>query len=114
MEIKFGAFLRKEREKSNLTLKDITDKMGWSVVYLSDIERGKRNPPSDNNLFKISKILGIRFWELLDLANRERGRVELSLHGKSESVTNLALYLSKSWDDLDDLDADRIRVILKS
>lgn len=37
-----GETIREAREKSGLYLKDLAEYMGWSVVKLSDIERGRR------------------------------------------------------------------------
>lgn len=109
-----GDFLRDKRKSSKLTLKDVTSKMGWSVVYLSDIERGRRNPPSNDRLLEISKILKINFDDLLNLANEERGKIELCLHDKSVSVSKAALSLSRSWEGISDSEANEITKILSN
>lgn len=40
----FGARLRELRQGRNLTLSDLADGAGISLTYLSQIERGSRNP----------------------------------------------------------------------
>lgn len=43
----FGQFIAIEREKSQLTQKELAAKVGISAQYLNDIERGRRGPPPD-------------------------------------------------------------------
>ncbi len=38
-----GANLRTLREKAGLSLRKVADRLGVSVPYLSDLERGRRN-----------------------------------------------------------------------
>ena len=38
-----GATARLEREKSNISLRNLAKEMGISAPYLSDLERGNRN-----------------------------------------------------------------------
>jgi transcriptional regulator with XRE-family HTH domain len=40
----FGARLRELRREKNLTLSGLADSAGISLTYLSQIERGSRNP----------------------------------------------------------------------
>ena len=59
----FGLYLRKLRETRNLRQADLAEKIGVSVVYISDIERGHRNPPDSEKL---------QIWvELLSLSSNE-------------------------------------------
>lgn len=46
----FGLYLRKLREDRNLRQADLAEKIGVSPVYISDIERGRRNPPDSEKL----------------------------------------------------------------
>ena len=41
----FGAFIAQKRLEKDVKLKPIADKLGVSVTYLSDIIKGRRNPP---------------------------------------------------------------------
>ncbi|MDR2489737.1 MAG: helix-turn-helix domain-containing protein [Desulfovibrio sp.] len=81
----FGDLLRSMREQAGKTLKDLAGHMGWSIVYLSDIERGKRNPPNVGDVKKMAVALGIEAATLLDAANRQRNRVELNI-GLSRTI----------------------------
>jgi cytoskeletal protein RodZ len=46
-----GQIIRKKREQLNLTLDEVSNRIGFSKPYLSTIETGKvKNPPSDELL----------------------------------------------------------------
>jgi len=107
--MKFGSYIRKIRENSSLSLKEVSDKLSWSVVYLSDIERGRRNPPNKEKMKELSEILGVPYNELLDYANKEKDHIELETVNKSENVTDLAYALARSWDKIDDNIANDIK-----
>lgn len=55
MEI--GPKIRYLRKKNNYTLKELAEKTGLSISFISDIENGRRKPSIDN-LNKLSKALG--------------------------------------------------------
>jgi len=59
----------------DIKLKDIADAMGMTASYLSDIIKGRRNPPEMQIIEKIALVLKLSSDEkneLLDLAGRER------------------------------------------
>jgi len=109
---RFGERLRELREASRKRLKDLADVMGWSAVYVSDIELGRRNPPSPEHIRKISEFLGVNPKELFDLADREMKRVELELDEQNPDRTEMALMLARSWDGLTEDDVIQIKEIL--
>ncbi|MEW6736627.1 MAG: helix-turn-helix transcriptional regulator [Acidobacteriota bacterium] len=110
---KFGKQLRKWREEASLRLIDLAEKMGWSVVYLSDIELGRRNPPTPEKIKELARLLNRRADDLLNLADQEKERVELGLVDKSPHLTEAALMLARSWDGLNDEEAQQIIEILR-
>ncbi len=108
----FGQALRKHRQKAGLYLKDVAEKMGWSTVYLSDLERDRRNPPSPEKIKKLADILGIPSGILLEAASRTREVIELPLE-KGSTASEIALMLARSWDGLTKEDAEKIKKILE-
>ena len=55
MRGEFGDFvnsMRKGRAENggDILLRDLADRLGWSVSYLSDILKGRRNPPEMKHL----------------------------------------------------------------
>jgi len=68
-----GQIIRKKREQLNLTLDEVSSRVGFSKPYLSTIETGKvKNPPSDELLRKLEKILKFKSGLLLHIAHLER------------------------------------------
>jgi len=68
-----GHIIRKKREKLRLTLDEVSSRIGFSKPYLSTIETGKvKNPPSDELLTKLEKILEFEPGLLLHIAHMER------------------------------------------
>jgi phage repressor protein C with HTH and peptisase S24 domain len=67
-----GQIIRKKREELNLTLDEVSSRIGFSKPYLSTIETGKvNNPPSDALLRKLEKILKFESGLLLHIAHIE-------------------------------------------
>jgi len=68
-----GQILREKRERMNLTLDDVSSRVGFSKPYLSTIETGKvKNPPSDELLTKLEKVLEFERGLLLHIAHMEK------------------------------------------
>jgi len=68
-----GQIIRNKREQLNLTLDEVGSRVGFSKPYLSTIETGKvKNPPGDELLKKLEKILEFEPGLLLHIAHMER------------------------------------------
>jgi repressor LexA len=68
-----GQIIREKRERLNLTLDEVSSRIGFSKPYLSTIETGKvNNPPSDQLLLKLEKALEFEPGLLLHIAHMER------------------------------------------
>ena len=76
----FGRYIDDKRRGrgaggDDIKLKDIAEAMGMTASYLSDIVKGRRNPPEMQILEKIAVVLKLTSDEkevMLDLAGRER------------------------------------------
>jgi len=110
---KFGKRLRELRESSEIRLVDLAREMGWSSVYLSDIERGRRNPPTAEKIRQIAEFIRCDPSELLDTANRDRKKVIINIDTESVKHNETALMLARSWEDLTDEEIEKIKRILK-
>ena len=67
-----GQIIRKKREQLNLTLDEVSRRIGFSKPYLSTIETGKvKNPPSDELLRRLERILEFEQGLLLHIAHME-------------------------------------------
>jgi repressor LexA len=68
-----GQIIRSKREELDLTLDEVSRKVGYSKPYLSTIETGKvKNPPSDDLLTRLERVLKFEQGLLLHLAHMER------------------------------------------
>jgi transcriptional regulator with XRE-family HTH domain len=66
--------MRAARRDAGVTLQTLSAAVGVSIVYLSDIERGRRNPPRWEIVERIEQALGLppRWLDALVLLERPR------------------------------------------
>ena len=84
-----GQIIRKKREELRLTLDEVSNRAGFSKPYLSTIETDKvKNPPSDELLTKLEKILGFEPGILLYLAHMERVPPDIRQQYESAEAEN--------------------------
>jgi transcriptional regulator with XRE-family HTH domain len=76
-----GTVIRRERRERGLTLKELAQRAALSVVYLGEIERGKKYP-SALVLERLAEALGLDVFELLELVAWEMRAAEqpVTLH----------------------------------
>lgn len=101
----FGEFLQKKREEKQITLRKMAENLGMSAPYLSDIEKGRRNPPEIEKLEQIAQILLLSDEDkttMLNLAGKMRNTVAPDL---PEYIMNRD-YVSAALRTARDLDAD--------
>ena len=109
----FGEFLQKKREERQITLRGMAEKLKMSAPYLSDIEKGRRNPPEMDKLQLIAQILGLTEEEnaiMLDLAGKMRNTVapDLPEYIMERDYVSAALRTAR---DLDASDADWLKFV---
>ena len=82
MAVEFGKFIAEKRLEKDVKLKPIAERLGVSVTYLSDIIKGRRNPPDKDGLEIFAEMLSLNETEkaeMFDLAGRERNQVSPDL-----------------------------------
>jgi repressor LexA len=68
-----GEVIRSKRQELDLTLDEVSGRVGFSKPYLSTIETGRvNNPPSDELLRKLEQVLKFEKGELLHIAHLEK------------------------------------------
>ncbi len=65
MENTFGTYMRTLRKEKGLTLKQVEKEAKVSNAYLSQIERGLRNPPHPDILRRLAEVYDVTHQELL-------------------------------------------------
>lgn len=93
MEVRFGDVARTARVKARVSLRDLASRLQWSPVYVSDIERGTRNPPSAEKAREWAEAVGADGDEFVSLSLMGRDAVELPVADHAE----LALALARKW-----------------
>jgi len=83
--VKFGTYLRNLRKQKGLTLKQVEKTARVSNSFLSQVERGVRNPPRADILNRLAVVYSVSVHDLLEAAGyvtvkpgemQERERVE--------------------------------------
>lgn len=107
MKGEFGAFINDKRkgrgpDRTDILLRDLAKAMGdMSVTYLSDILKGRRNPPEMKLLNIIAEKLSLSSEEkaeMFDLAGRERDEAAPDLPGyiMDENIPHVRAALRKA------------------
>ena len=68
-----GAILRAQREDQGRTLRDVAESARVSVAYLSEVERGRKEPSSEV-LVAVCRALGLRLVDLVGSGARRSSR----------------------------------------
>lgn len=91
MRVEVGELLRLKRVEKRQTLGDIASLVGVSSNYISEIEKGIKNNPSDEIIVKLAEIFSIDEDELFTGFNK----VPLSARNEIESHPSLIKALSQ-------------------
>lgn len=100
----FGKALRKLRIDRGDILKTMADKLNMTASYLSAIECGKRNIPSDL-ISKLTLVYDLTAAEqeiLSEAHDRSLNSIEIELSTNSTNKRDLALQFARKFDDIDD------------
>ncbi len=87
-----GQIIRQKREQLSMTLDEVSNRVGFSKPYLSTIETGKvKNPPSDELLTKLERVLKFDTGLLLHIAHLERMPSDVRQEYESREAENQKL-----------------------
>jgi repressor LexA len=87
-----GQIIRDKREQLEMTLDEVSHRVGFSKPYLSTIETGKvKNPPSDELLTKLERTLRFESGFLIHMAHLERMPSDVRGLYESREAENLRL-----------------------
>ena len=82
-KMRFGEYIRCQRLRREITLREMSEALGISLSMLSDIEQLRKNPFSTEVIDRFCKYLGLPEEErvrMLDLAAVERGMMPSDLN----------------------------------
>jgi transcriptional regulator with XRE-family HTH domain len=110
----YGEMLRLLRRNSHKSLEDLASIAGCSISFVSQVERGVKNPPPDDVTEKWLCFLDAteRLGELVMASRRSTKRLSVSTEGKDDRATNVLLSLARRY-EADQLSEDEIEAIEK-
>lgn len=100
--LNFGQFICEKRKSQGLTQKTVAEALGVTTVYICDIEKGRRYPPTKGDLLtKLASLLNLNEEEQFiyyDLAGRDKGCVspDISEYIMSSEIIRSAIRTAKS------------------
>lgn len=95
MDTRFGELLRKLRMDANRSLGELARHLGVSVVYLSDVERGRRAPLAFPKIIETATFLNVRPLPLFKAAAQHRGSFDLDVTDYPDSAFELLSSLAR-------------------
>lgn len=114
MLTKFGKELRKIRLDRDELLKDMAQKLGVTVAYLSAVENGKRKIPESwlSILSKKYQMSDGEVEKLQRLAYEERTQISIDVENAGYKEKDLVFSFARRFGDLSVEDRDEIQKIL--
>lgn len=112
---KFGELMRILRVKNHEVMGDVAKLLGVSTPFLSAVENGKKNVPSEwfEPLAKHYSMNDTEISEMKEAAENSKNQIKIAL-SKSESYQReVALQFARSFDDIDEDTAEKILKLLK-
>jgi len=98
----FGEMLRKERVSREITLRKVSEYVGKSIGYLSDIEQDRKGPPDLETVRKIEEFFKIDNGKLIALASKLRRKVPKNVTQVIKMNPKLSEALLRADTDLTD------------
>ncbi len=98
----FGEALRKARNRANKTLGDVADRLGVSAAFLSDVERGNRQPLAPDKIQVVAGFLEADYTVLAAAAAMDRSEIRVSTQGMSRQRVAAGALMMRGLHDLDD------------
>lgn len=106
---KFGKAFRKERIEREMTLRKISEQVGKSISYLSDVEHGRRGVPDLKTVALIEAALGVNDGHLLKLASQLQRSVPAQVLEEVQTRPQLSNFLMRvNTEDLSEEDLNEM------
>jgi transcriptional regulator with XRE-family HTH domain len=110
----FGAALRKMREDKGMLLRNLAAHLKVSLPYLSDVERGRREPLSNDRIMSAALMLEGDALHLIEQAIRDRGFLLLDIDDDDALRVKAAMMLTVAFPKAADEVVAKIVSVLKA
>ncbi len=110
-----GKFLRKLRIDQGEILKDMADKLGVSVSFLSAVENGKKRMPStwSKKICELYQLSNVEREEFTTAIAETEESIEVNFYGIATKRKELAVSFARKFSDINDEQAEAIKRILQ-
>lgn len=108
----FGETLKKLRLERGLSIFHISNALGMSVAYLSDVERGARNPLSVDKIKVVADLLGIDPTDLIIRAGVDKGCFRFPLRNLTEAGMQFCILFMQLQESLTDKDFQALLAVI--
>lgn len=95
----FADLIRHRRKELDRTLDDVATNAGLSLPYISELERGVKQPPLGEVIGRLAKALELDATVLEREARLSRRTVEIDLDGAEEPQRRLAVLLHRKLEE---------------
>lgn len=95
MKVRIGELLRLKRVEKRQSLSEIAEKVGVSINYISEIEKGNKTNPSDDIIVRLAEIFNLDEDDLFDAFNK----IPLSARNEIQEYPSLVKALSQLNND---------------
>lgn len=114
MLTELGKMLRKIRLNNNELLKDMSDKLNVTASYLSAVEHGKRELPSEwiTDIISLYELNHEDAYALQDAADMSSLSIKINLKGQSKEMSSLANAFARKFNDFDQNDVNELMNII--
>ena len=111
---RFGEFMRIQRIRHHEVMGDTAKLLGVRLPFVSAVENGKRNVPADwiPILIDHYKLTAPEQEELLEAIELSKTQMKINLMSASNTQRRLAVQFQRSFEQLDEKEADEIMQIL--
>lgn len=117
-DITFGAFVYDKRKTQGITQKQVADALGVTTVYICDIEKNRRYPPTGGDLLaKLAAVLNLSDKDIpvyYDLAGQNKGCVPPDIAGYVMSTDIVREAIRKAKKKATDKDWQQFIAILEN
>ena len=112
---RFGKTVRKLRIDKGVTLKAMATSLGKTSAYLSAVETGRKNAPSElvNQIADYFSLTPPKTADLKRAAEESRSEVTLLMAGFSDTQREVAAAFARQFPSLTDEELKQIRTLLE-
>lgn len=112
---RFGEFMRILRVKNHEVMGDIAELLGVSTPFLSAVENGKKNVPSEwfDIIAKHYCLDADKITEMKEAAEDSKTNIKISLTQSEQYQREAAVQFARTFDDIDEETASKILELLK-